>query len=261
MATVAETREIFNQKGLTLKIDVQDDFEIMSIDPVERYTYPGGGIHYLFKITYIDEKGNEGYDLYPCDGKIIRKEPLFKLTEETPKLSRLEPLPIRDRLDFDSEEEIIAYLGEAITHLLLDKDYEKMEKDGCDLYFQKKERGYFINLASRCNKDGIVKANEVIKLRGEYGSGHDYGLVVPALQDFLGITLLAQENWYREHGEYLSAHRVTVLAVNNFDPNLIFPFTIYPREREMAKYLVHTGSQWTILRNKYLASKKKISVS
>lgn len=261
MATVAETKEIFNQKGLKLQIDVQDDFEIVSIDPVERYTYPGGGIHYLFKITYIDEKGNELYDLYPCDGKIIRREPLFKLKEESAKLSRLEPLPFRDRLEFDNEEEVIAFLEEAIKHLLIDKGYEQMEKDGCDLYFEKNKRGYFINLTQRCNKDAINRANEIIKLRGEYGSGHDYGLVVPALQDFLGITLLAQENWYREHGEYLSAHRVTVMAVNNFDPNLIFPFTIYPREREMARYLVHTGPQWSILRNKYLSSKKKIPVT
>lgn len=261
MATVAETKEIFNKKGLNLKIPIDDNFEVQNIDIVERYTYPGGGIHYLLKITFTDEDGGESYDLFSCDGKIKRNKPIIEISKEVPKPSSLDLLPERGRIDFENDAEAFSYITESIIHLLLDKGYEQMESDETDLYFTKKGRGFFINLLLRCNKNAMGLVNDLIKVRGQFGPKNDYGIVYPAIQDSLGISLLVQENWLREYGEYLSAHRVCVLGVNNSDPNLIFPYTIFPKEREIARYLIHTSPQWSMLREKYLSMKRKQSAS
>ena len=258
MATVAETKEIFGNKGLNLNIPIQDDFEVKNIDIVERHTVPGGRIFYLLKITYYDEKGKEAYDLFPCEGKVEKKRPLITITEKTPVLLTLEPLPLRDVIDFESEDEALKYITEAFIHLLKDKGYSQAEdEDGCDLHFKKEARGFFINITARCDEKGLDRAEELIKLRGKHGSGHDYGLVFPAIQESLGLIFLSQENFFRWHGEFLSAHRIGAYGVNNSDPNMIFPFTIYPKERELARYFMFTVQQWQLLRNKYLASRKK----
>ena len=256
MATASEIRDIFAQKGLTIDFPVQDNLLVKNIDIVERHTYPGGGVHFLLRIAFVDEKGKERSDLFPCDGRIERKTPLFSVSEEVPKPLILDPLPMRDRIDFEDEDDALGYLGKAITHLLQDRGYSPVHQLGCDLYFQKGPIGFFINLAPRCDEAALGRTRELIGLRGEHGHTHDYGLIVPAFQDSLGTSLLLQENWFRYHGESLASHRIGVYGVNNSDPNLIFPFTIYPKEREAARYFMYTGPQWSILRNKYVLRRK-----
>lgn len=257
MATVAEVKEIFAKKGLHIKFPIQGDFLVKNIDIVERHTYPEGGIHFLLRMVFVDDKGREISDLFPCEGRIKRKKPLITVSEEVPKPLTLQPLPMREKVAFENADEALRYLAEAITHLLKDRGYGQAEQDDCDLYFQKGPRGLFLNLAPRCDEAALQRTKELIRLRGKHGSGHDYSLVVPAFQDSLGVSLLFQENWFREHGESLAGHRIGVYGVNNSDPNLIFPFTIYPKERELARYFMYTGPQWTILRNKYVTSKKR----
>jgi len=257
MATVAEVKEIFAKKGLRVKFPVQDDFLVKNIDIVERHTYPGGGIHFLLRIAFIDNKGREVSELFPCDGRIERKKPLITVSEEIPKPLTMAPLPMRGKVAFENAQEALEYIGKAITHLITDRGYQGIQQGECDLYFEKGSRGFFINLAPRCDDAGLGRTKELIRLRGKHGSGHDYALVVPAFQDSLGVTLLFQENWFREHGEPLAGHRIGVYGVNNSDPNLIFPFTIYPRERDLARYFMYTGPQWSILRNKYVSTRKR----
>lgn len=257
MATVAEVKEIFAQKGLNIKFPMQDDFLVKSVDIVERRTYPDGGIHFLLRIAFVDDKGREVSDLFPCEGRMERKKPLITVSGEIPKPLTLKPLPLREGIAFGDEDEALDYLREAITHLIEDKGYHLFPRGEGDIYFQKESRGFFINLAPRCDEAALSKTEGLIGLRGKHGSTHDYGLVVPAFQDSLGVSLLSQENWFREHGESLAGHRIGVYGVNNSDPNLIFPFTIYPRERELARYFMYTGPQWPILRNKYVSSRKR----
>jgi hypothetical protein len=255
--TVAEVKEIFAQKGLHLKLPVEGSFVVKNIDVVERHIHPGGDMQLVLNIRFIDDKGKEVSDLFPCEGRIERKKPLITVSQEIPKLLTLETLPLREKFSFDSEDEARSYLKEAITHLLQDKGYCSQDKSDCDLYLEKKLRGFFINLTPRCDEEGLGRVEELIELRGRHGSDHDYGLVVPAFQEPLGISLLSQENWFRNHGEFLATHRIGAYAVNNRDPNQIFPFTIYPKERELAKYFMMTAQQWPVIRDKYVMSRAK----
>lgn len=259
MTTVADVKEIFAKKGLRIKCPIQDDFLVKNINIVERHTYAGGGTHFLLRIVFVDDKGRDLSDLFPCEGRTERKRPLITVSEEVPKPLTLKPLPMRDKIAFENADEALSYLAEAIIHLLEDRGYGRAEQDGCDLYFEKGSRGLFVNLAPRCDEAAIQRTKELIRLRGKHGSGHDYALVIPAFQDSLGLSLLFQENWFREHGESLAGHRIGVYGVNNSDPNLIFPFTIYPKDRELARYFMYTGPQWQILRNKYVASRKRVT--
>ena len=95
-------------------------------------------------------------------------------------------------------------------------------------------------------------------MRMHYGSENNYGLVAPAFQDSLGISLLQQEHWLRIHGEFLAMHRIGIYTVNNKNPNQIFPFTIYPqKDRELARYFMSTVQQWPIMRDKYVESRNE----
>jgi len=256
MATVADTRKIFEEKKLSIKLPLQDDLLVTKIDIVERYTYYDGDIHYLIRIEYINEKGYVAYDLFPCEGRIERKTPLIPVSDIPPETLRLEPLPMRDGIDFASDEQAYDYIKMSFSHFVKDKGYEHLsEHKGCDLYCTKGSRGLFTDFILRCDDDALDKVKELIELRGEYGSSNDYAIVFPAIQESLSVKLLFQENWFRHNGEFLAAHRICAFGVNNSDPNLIYPFTVYPREKELARYFMFTGPQWNILRNKYVESR------
>jgi hypothetical protein len=211
----------------------------------------------LLKVSFIDDKGKVASGLFTCEGRMERKKPLITVSEGMPKPLTLEPLPTREKFAFESDDEVLSYLSKAITHLAQDKGYRPVEQSDCDLYFEKESRGLFINLTPRCDKVGLDRAKELIELRGKHGSAYDYGLVVPAFQESLGISLLVQERWYREYGEFLAAHRIGVYAVSNTDPNVIFPFTIYPKEKELARYFMYSSQQWATIRRKYVLEERR----
>jgi hypothetical protein len=252
MTTIGDVKEIFAKKGLYFEHLPPEDFLVTGMVVVERYVTPQGDSRVVLNIRYVSKEG-ELSDLFLCEGKIKRKRKVPPPPKEAPKPSKLEALPMRPRFEFNSESEAIAYVKEAISHLLRDKDYNEGEHEGSDLYFEKLSVGFFINLTPRFDEAGLCKAKDLIELRMKYGSENNYGLGAPAFQESLGISLLQQEHWLRSHGELLAAHRIGVYTVNNKNPNQIFPFTIYPhKDRELARYFMYTVQQWPVMRDKYI---------
>lgn len=234
MTTVKDVREIFAKKGLYFEHLPCETFLVKGIEVVERFVTRDGYSKVALRLKYINAEGKDISDLFFCEGKTKHAKvypPPIEVTEPV----KLEPLPLRHWFEFDSEREAITYLKKAITHLLRDKDYDERGREDCDLYFVKLSVGFFINLTTRFDESGLKRAKELIDLRMHYGSENNYGLVAPAFQDSLGISLLQQEHWLRIHGEFLAMHRIGIYTVNNKNPNQIFPFTIYPQKDENSR--------------------------
>ena len=252
MTTIREVKEIFARKGLYFEQLPSDDCLVKGLEVVEKRITAQGDSKIVLNITYLD-KGKVSSDLFLCEGKLARKSKITPPPKEAPKPTKLEPLPLRSTFEFDSQEEAIAYVRNAISHLLKDKDYREVKQEECDLYFQKVSVGFFFNLTARFDEKALDKARKLIDLRMKYGAENNYGLAAPAFQDSLGISLLQQEHWLRQHGELLAAHRIGVYTVNNKNPNQVFPFTVYPRkDLELARYFMHTVQQWPTMRDKYI---------
>lgn len=252
MTTIKEVKEIFAKKGLYFEQLPPDDCLVKGLAVVEKYTTGQGDSKIVLNITYLN-KGKESSDLFLCEGKVNRRSKIPPPPKEVPKPAKLEPLPLRPTFEFDSEEQAIAYVRGALRHLLQDKDYREGRQPECDLYFEKLSQGFFFNLTARFDQTALDKAKRLIDLRMKHGAEHNYGLAAPAFQESLGIPLLQQEHWLREHGEFLAAHRIGVYTVNNKNPNQIFPFTVYPRkDHDLARYFMHTVQQWPVMRDKYL---------
>ena len=252
MVTVEEINKTFAEKGLYIELPLPPDRVVKGIEVLEKRT-DGEEVKLLLKVKFIDEMGKEVTDILFCQGK--QKE--IKRVKKLPTAPPVEPtksrvLPTREKATFEDEAEALAYLREAIADLLQDKGYCPTERSHVELYFEKEGRGFFVNLAVRCDDEGFRKAKELVELRRKYGSSHDYGLVVPAFQESLGLPLRLQDQWLYKNEELLSAHRIGVYAVDNADPNRIYPLTVYPGAKELVRYFMFTSQQWQIVRSRYV---------
>jgi len=164
-------------------------------------------------------------------------------------------LPLRDRLDFENDSEVCAYLKDAFTSLLKEHDYRVEEHPEADLFGSLGPRGFFLMLSPRCDEGAADKAERLVELRKTYKHLHDYGLVLLAFQEPLGVPLSRQEAWIMAQADRLSAHRVGVYGVDNTDPNRIYPFTVYPQVRGLLRYFVTASRQWQDVRAQYLLSR------
>lgn len=166
-------------------------------------------------------------------------------------------LPVRNRADFDSEVEALAYLKKAFASLLQEYAYTVEEHPEAELYGEVGSRGFFVMFSLRCDASATEKGEHLIGLRKKYKHVHDYGLVVPAFQEPLGLALSEQEAWVMAHADRLGTHRVGVYGVDNSDPNRIYPFTVYPQVRGILRYFVATSRQWQDVRTQYVLSRKR----
>jgi len=252
MATVDEINRTFAQQGLDLKLPLPGDWLVKDVQVLEKMSLPDRRIAVLFGVKVYNDAGKEVSDIFLCEGTVRasrrRARQLLGPSEPLKKVL----LPQRVRATFESEEDALSYLKEAIGHLLEDKGYRPGGERGADLYFERGQQGFFVNVAARCDEAGLQKAMGLLEARKRHGSGHDYGLVVPAFQESLGIPLHVQEGWVFRHQEYLSAHRIGVYAVHNQDPNRLYAFTIYPQARELMKYFFVTTTQWPFVRARYV---------
>ena len=136
MTTIGDVKEIFAKKGLHFEYLPSENFLVKSMRVVERYVTPYGDSKVVLNIRYINQEGKEISDLFFCEGKIKRKK--ISLPQmEVPKLLKLEPLPLREKFEFDSESEAVEYVKGAIGHLLRDNGYNDVEREESDLYFEK----------------------------------------------------------------------------------------------------------------------------
>lgn len=251
MATAKDITEAFAKNGVHITIPINSDWPVKNVrvlEKIERH----GSLRLLLRLDFIDGKGKERTDVFLCEGRIEREKAEKAARVEDPLKSS--QLPLREKVTFSDESQARDYLREAISHLLQDKGYHLEEPSGVDLYLVKKERGFFIDFGI-CNEKGLEKVKELVELRQKRGNAHDYGLVALAFQESLGIPLRVQERWISEQSEYLSVNRIGIYGVDNRDPNSIYAFASYPKDRDLSRYFMKTSPRWALVRGRYVQSR------
>ena len=254
MLTVEEVNNTFVEKGINVKLPLPDHFQVKSLDVLERKAIPGG-VGLLLNVKFVGDDGKEVSELFFCEGEFEGRRRRKTETVEIKQPPKSAVLPRRSQEEFESDDEVTEYLATAMGHLLQDKGYVPGKADGVDLYFEDNGQGFYASLAVRFNDPALEIARRLADLRLQRGVDHDYGLVVPAFQESLGVTLLNQDRWLWRNQEYLAASRVGVYAVDNWNPNLIYAFSIHPQPRELKRYFMITGSQWQMVRSRYVAGR------
>jgi len=251
MVTVKDINEAFTKKGIHITIPIDSNYlvrDLRVLEKIERH----GSVRLLLGIDFVDDNGKEISDVFLCEGRVEReKKERAARIEEPLKSSQL---PLRERIIFSDESEARDYLRQAIIHLLQDKGYHLDEQSSVDLYLVKEERRFFVDFGL-CNEKGLEKVEELVKLRQKYGSAHDYGLVTLAFQESLGVPLRVQERWVSEKAEYLSVNRIGLYGVDNRDPNCIYAFANYPKDRELSRYFMKISPRWALVRARYVESR------
>lgn len=257
MATVEEINKTFAEKGISIELPLPGNWLVKEIEVLEKKKLPSSRIGVLLGVKFYDDRGREISELFFCEGHVeAERERRVEAAEVQGPLKSVF-LPPREKATFEDEEDAKTYLREAISHLLQDKGYRQVKQSGADLYFEKGAQGFFINLSPRCDEKGLEKARALIEMRRKHGSQHEYGLVVPAFQESLGIPLYEQEKWVLRNQDYMSAHRIGVYAVDNEDPNRIYAFTIYPPTRDLVRYFIATTPQWPFVRARYVKAARQ----
>jgi len=253
MLTVDDVNKILAGKGLDIKLPLPTHFLVRKMKILEKRKIPGG-VGVLLSVDFVNDKGENVSDLFHCEGQVqVEKKRQFE--PPAPVLSDL--LPLRTVEGFDTEEGARVYLGQAFGHLLEDKGYHSAENPDADLYFEWQGKGFYADLALRCDDLALRRAHELVELRRRQGVDHDYGLVIPAFQETLGVSLLSEERWMLRNQEFLAANRIGVYAVDNWNPNLIYAFGVHPSPRELKKYFMTAAPKWSLVRSRYVLRREK----
>ncbi len=254
MLTVDDVNKTLAEKGLHITLPLPPHFLVRNMKILEKRKIPGG-VGVLLSVDFVNEKGENVSDLFHCEGQVeVDREKKLPPTPPPP-LSDL--LPLRAEEGFQNNEEGMAYLRKAIGHLLEDKGYRAAHNPDVDLYHEWQGKGFFVDLALRCDDVALGRAQELAELRRRRGVDHEYGLVIPAFQETLGVSLLSEERWMLRNQESLAANRIGVYAVDNWNPNLIYAFGVHPSPRELKKYFMTTGPKWSLVRSRYVLRRDK----
>ncbi len=254
MLKVKDVNATFAEKGIHVTLPLPEEYEVDALEILQKHNTPGGyGL--LLNISYRDDSGRQVSDIVFCEAKVEGKR--RSQQQEIRQPAKADMLPFRNSEGFKSDEEARSYLAEAMGHLLKDKGYEQSEREGVDLYYENDGRGFFLAIAVRSDDEALEKAKRLAEIRLKYGLDHDYGLLLPAFQESLGMSLLNQDKWMWRNEEFLSFNKIGVYAVDNWNPNLIYAFTTYPKPRELKRYFMTTGSQWQMVRSRYVAGRSR----
>lgn len=251
--TVEDINKSFAQKGLFIKLPLDENIIVKGMDILEKQILPGV-IKLLLKVKFVDNQGIEKSDLFFCEGRMQKEKKHVPKPVEPLKVNLL---PTRSHGTFTDEQEAREYIKMAITHLIQEKGYSPAESPDSELYFEQEGKGLFVNLEVKCDEKAEERAKKFAELRRKKGSTHDYLIVIPAFQESLGLSLRLQERWIARNQDYLSVQRIGVFAVDNVDPNRIYPFTIYPKSRGLMQYFVRMSSQWAMVRSRFVQDRVK----
>ncbi|MHC1579211.1 MAG: hypothetical protein ACXQTZ_00900 [Candidatus Alkanophagales archaeon] len=260
MVTVAEVNEIFERQGLRIKLPYPADWEVADIKIVEKKEF-ANVVRVLLALRLIDGEGREISDLYYGESE-VRREPKVRREAAPLELEGLkrELLPERESVSFKDEDEALRYLKGAFSHLLSDKGFtvvtDKEESRRVDVYAEKGRRKFFASVGLRADASLTSLGERMIELRREYGGEHDYAIVVPAFQEQFGVTLNDFESWLAGPGDRLSKHKIGVYAVDNKNPNIIYPLTAYPKDRELMAYFMRTTRHWEVMREQRMLKRR-----
>lgn len=250
--TVADVNKAFHDKKMAIQLPYPEDWLVKDLQILEKKD-TARTVKVLLAIELIRE-GRLIRDTCYLEGRIEREQ--VAGSAEVPTLEKTRyVLPVRNRLGFETDEEVVGHLKEAFSSLLQEHDYSVQDHPEADVYGTLGQRGFFAMLAQRCDEEAHKRAQHLIDLRKKYKHMNDYGLVVPAFQEPLGISLSQQEAWVQAHVDSLSSHRVGIYGVDNSDPNRIYPFTVYPQVRGLLRYFVTASRQWLDVRAQYILSR------
>jgi len=170
MATVREVNEAFLEKGLEIELPFPDDWLVKKVDILEKRD-SSDKVGVLLALKLIDDMGREISELYYGESLVKRERKVREAKIEVP--SKTELLPLRSKMDFDSDEEAWSYIKGAFIHLLKDKGYSiwgdnissgidssvlsLLEKGELDIYAEKDSRGFLIRVALRSTKEDAYK--------------------------------------------------------------------------------------------------------
>ncbi len=251
MLTVGEINNTFAEKGVHIELPLPAHYLVRNLQILERKKIPEG-VALLLSIKFVNDKGEEVSDLFHCEGKLESEEKKKAAARELDPPPLDAHLPLRSQEGFENDQEARSYLSEAVTHLVKDKGFSRVERGDVDLCFEKEGRRFLVELAVRCDDLALAKAEKLIALREKHGVDHDYGLVIPAFQEMLGVPLLAQERWILRHQERHTINRIGVFGVDNWNPNLLYSFSVHPGQKDLKRYFMMTGSKWELVRSRYV---------
>ena len=252
MLTVGEVNSTFAEKGVQVQLPLPPSYLVRSLQILERKKIPGG-VALLLSVRFINDQGEEASDLFHCEGAVESEEKKRRLAAKDIEMPPLDAhLPLRSQEGFDNDDEARAYLAEAVTHLAGDKGFQPVQRGDVDLCFEKEGRRFLVELAVRCDDAALAATEKLLALRRQEGAEHDYALVIPAFQETLGVPLLTQERWILRHMEKLTINRIGVFGVDNWNPNLLYAFSVHPGQRDLKRYFMMTGSKWELVRSRYV---------
>ena len=258
MVTVAEVNEVFEKQGLKIKLPYPADWEVADIKIVEKKEF-ANVVRVLLALRLIDSEGREISDLYYGESE-VKREPKVKRVVEPLEGLKKELLPERESVSFESEGDALQYLKNAFSHLLMDKGYtlvaDKEESKHVDIYAEKGRRKFFASVGLRADETLASIGERMIELRGKYGGEHDYAVVVPAFQEQFGVTLNDFENCLTSSGDRLTRYKIGVYAVDNKNPNIIYPLTAYPKERDLMVYFMRTTRHWEMMKEQRMLKRR-----
>ncbi len=256
MTTVADVNDAFNRKKMAIRLPYPEEWLVKDLQILEKKD-TAKEVKVLLAVELILE-GKIVSDMCFLEGEIERERTVNAAPVEAPqKTSHI--LPVRNRFDFDSDEDACRYIKEAFKSLLIDNDYEIKENPESDLYGIIGKRGFFIMIAPRLDDSAINTAQRLIDLRKKHKYMDDYGLVVPAFQEPLGVSLSSQESWVMANIDKLTAYRIGVYGIDNSDPNRVYPFTVYPQVRGLLRYFVAASRQWQDARSQYMSRRSNLN--
>ena len=218
MTTVADVNSAFSQKKMEIRLPYPDDWLVKDLQILEKKD-TAKEVKVLLAVELIIE-GKVINDMCFLEGEIERERPVSTSPVEIPQKSN-HILPVRNRFDFDGEEDVRKYLKEAFSSLLLDNDYKIEDNPESDIYGIIGKRGFFVMVHPRLDESAIDVAQRLIDLRKKHKYMNDYGLVVPAFQEPLGVPLSSQESWIMANIDKLSGYRIGVYGIDNSDPNMV----------------------------------------
>jgi hypothetical protein len=251
-ATVADVNRAFQARKMAIQLPYPEDWFVKDMQILEKKD-TAGTVKVLLAVELIRE-GKLIRDTCYLEGRIERGQTRGSAERPSPEKKKY-VLPVRDRIGFATEGEAFDHLKGAFSSLLQEHDYSIEEHPRADVYGVIGKRGFFAMLAARCDRTAEDRARHLIELRKEYKHVNDYGLVVPAFQEPLGVPLSQQEAWVQVHVDSLSSHRVGIYGVDNADPNRIYPFTVYPQVTGLLRYFVTASRQWMDVRAQYILSR------
>jgi len=256
VTTVADVNEAFSQKKMAIRLPYPDDWLVKNLQILEKKD-TAKEVKVLLAIELILD-GKVISDMCFLEGEIERERPKNTATIEVPqKLSHF--LPVRNRFDFDSDDDASKYIRDAFESLLIDNDYQIEDNPESDLYGIVGKRGFYLMTAVRLDDSALPIARQLIDLRKKHKYMNDYGLVVPAFQEPLGVPLSSQESWIMTNIDKLSAYRIGVYGIDNSDPNRVYPFTVYPQVRGLLRYFVAASRQWQDSRSQYMSRRTNLN--